>query len=521
MPFGLFRPREVLEAEHYLQQGNPRAAAHVLLQAGQSHHKDVVECKKKVAQQLMAVARREYQSGGLLSAHEAIELARQLGPLNAEDAVFVEEISRKVEEYRYKRESLDKLEQQAREWLSQRQYLDVVRLVENFLRGLKENTLRAAEARLLSLVTHARTSIQKLEELLQAAERALESGQLDLAQQILDGELARLAPEQDYRCEQLRKRLQAITRSNELQRLKQSIRQALQGDDLPRLLSLWRRAVELAPEDDQEMQQLTQAVLEKEQSLEKQKRVVAIRQREHTFVLGSRWLVISLDQITIGVRNKPGVNLPLLGQLHSRHVRIWRDRGRYFLVPCLDKSHQPCRVYVNGALVREQFTLQSGDCISLDNPSCPGSLTFRFLQPVSDSGTAILQANQSSASRIAAGVPACSDAIFLDDEIVLSPRPGARVHIVCRHLPCTFRLVWTNEGLKWEIQGGQASFVSDDPSCATTSGLVLVPSELYLSAEVSDTEQSEAEWLREQFQKARRSSTHSGFEDNRVGFTPV
>ncbi|MCS7015101.1 MAG: hypothetical protein NZM42_03140 [Gemmatales bacterium] len=487
-----FKPHEVLEAEHYLKQGNPRAAANALLRSERPDHKDVVACKNLVLQQLVLVARQEYAQGAIWSAYEAVELARQLAPLNQEDAVFAEQLAKEAQLRRYKEEAVEHVYQQANVWLGQRKFGDVVRLLEDFLQVLSGNSLRIAEARLLGLLVQARTHIQNLERYFAEVEQALEQGDLMRAHQLLDGEMRNLVAEDDYRYKQLCARVVEAWSLGVFQRLLERARAALAQRDLPRALMHWQRLMALAPEHP-EVQQLTREVVEAEKQLRHIVPFQAVQRREQRWVLDGNYLVVSREQVVFGVPRVEGIDIPLLGQLSSRHATLWRERTRYYLRPCLNKQQQPCWVQVNGNPLRDVCELRSGDRLALGRDSA-SALTFQFLQPVAGSGTALLMADVASAKRVPVANGACSHIILLDEELQLAPQPVGAIHLPLNKLPCGLRFVWQRHGLFWQTQGGRVLLDLDDASEGCDQGAVMVPMELALIAAVDDDE-SEGQWL--------------------------
>lgn len=494
-----FPPREVLEAKHWLKQNNPRQAAHALLRARDPDHKDVVACKKKVAEKLIAVARQEYANEALWASNEAVTLAKKLAPLNGEDAAFAEQVMQAWQRKKNQEEALQAVEQEARRLLSERQYQSVLSLLQSFLGSLTGQTLDAARMRLLDLLAKAQAAQQRVESLVHQIEQHLERGEYEAAQRVLV-QLRDLIPPDDFRYEQLRKDVEEALHQREFQHWIQEAQRAVQNEDLPRALACWRRVDELRP-DDPEVRRLVHEVHQLEQRLRHRKICMRICERTQRFVLARHWLVVSASAAVLGLDSQATV--PLLGQLHRQHARIFRDYERYQILPCRDRHGQLCAVYVNGMRIDRPYVLQHGDWIAFgESPKM--AVCFRFQQPIQGSGTALLLGNETG--RIRAPQQACSHVVLLDDAVTFAPQsePG---HACWQELPCSFRLVWKEaEGLVWETRDGEVLLPAEGGEFVTRlcTGPVYVPSKLELTA-CEDPEMSETKWLEGQFKGRTRA----------------
>gem|GEM_PF-1984182 len=488
-----FRPREVLEAEHWLKQNNPRQAAHALLRARDPEHSDVVACKKKVAEQLIAIARQEYASGALWASYEAVSLARQLTPLNGENAAFADSVKQACERKKNLEEALQAVEQDVRRWLNKRQYQSALNLVQSFLGSLTGQTLDAARMRLLHLQAKAQAAQQRVESLLNQAEQHLERGEYEAAQQVLAQLRDEISPE-DYRHRQLCTRMEQELGQREFQNWIQEAQRAVRNEDLPRALACWRRAGELRP-DDPEVRRLAHEVHQLEQQLRHRKICVRICERTQRFVLARHWLVVSASEAVLGLDSHATV--PLLGRLHRQHARIFRDHGRYQILPCHDRRGQLCAVYVNGMRIDRPHALRHGDRIALGE-NLEMAICFRFQQPIHGSGTALLLGNETG--RIRVPQQACSHVVLLDDAVSFAP-PSEQKHACWQELPCSFRLAWSAEGLVWETHNGEALLLAQEGKCVARlrTGPVHVPSTLELTA-CEELEMTEMEWLQRRFE---------------------
>lgn len=492
----MFQPREVKEAQAWLNQGNPRQAAYVLLAARDPNHKDVVACRQRVAAELLKTAWREYEDGGLLASYEAIQLAKKLAPLNEQDAVFAEKVEREWGREKDRQRAIHQVEQQAQQWFHERRYRSVIDLIERFLEGLTRELQKDAANRLLPFLADARARLNSMETLLQKAEQSLERDDLAAAEQALN-EVAKLAAD-DYRYTNLRNCLEEKKRKHLLDSLIGQIRRAIQAQDLPRAIALWHKACEHGPDND-EVRQLAHEVHNLEQRCREQRTCVRITQRNQRLIVGNKWLVVPASEIVLGYGEEATVRL--LGRLHRCHARLFRDRGQYQIVPCLDKHGRRCPVSVNGSAVSSAHRLRDGDQITLGEAGAT-SVILQFRQPVPGSGTAVLVAPPPE-GRILTGARV-AQVVLLDESVTFTPQ-NKQGHIHWPELPCCLKLVWSHQGLLWQTEAGEASLDSTTGEpISRRSGQVFIPSQLKLCAD-EDTEVSEAEVLRRCYEGEQRS----------------
>ncbi len=493
----MFQPREVKEAQAWLNQGNPRQAAYVLLAARDPNHKDVVACRQRVTAALLQTARREYQDGALLASYEAIQLAKKLAPLNEQDAVFAEKVEREWGREKDRQRAIHQVEKQAEQWFHERRFRSVIDLIERFLEGLTRELREDAANRLLPLLADARARLNSVETLLQKAEQSLERDDLAAAEQALN-EVANLVAADDYTYTNLRNCLKELKRKQMLDSLIGQIRRAIREQDLPRAIALWHKASEHGP-DNEEVRQLAHEVHNLEQRCREQRVCVRITQRNQRLIVGNKWLVVPAPEIVLGYGEEATVRL--LGRLHRCHARIFRDRGQYQIVPCLDKHGRRCPVSINGSAVSSAHRLRDGDQIALGDAGAT-SVIFQFQQPVPGSGTAVLVAPPTEGRILARA--RISQVVLLDESVIFTPQ-NAQGHIHWPELPCCLKLVWSHQGLLWQTEAAEAlldSTTGEPIGCR--SGQVYVPSRLTLAAQ-EDTELSEAEVLRRYYQGEQRS----------------
>jgi hypothetical protein len=300
---GWLAPQEVKQARALLQQGNPRAAAQVLLKASApADHRDMVKARQEVAQALVAEARQAFAGQAWASACEALDLAAQLAPLGAEAQVLREEIR------------------------------------------------RAAEAALEKYLAQAREALQQGD--LETARRCWQQAAQRYSQDTRVQELDRVLKEQEQQ------RIQEAALKRALERGWEALKQG----DLEAARRCWQEATRHQPLDAR-VRELTQALAQAERESAAGGGQRAIRQRSQCWRLND-WLVLSLPEVVIGLANGEGVQLPLWGRIHRRHARLLRDGRRYRLVPCLDKQGQACLVQCNGRPVPlAGCVLQTGDVL--------------------------------------------------------------------------------------------------------------------------------------------------------------
>lgn len=129
------------------------------------------------------------------------------------------------------------------------------------------------------------------------------------------------------------------------------------------------------------------------------------------------YLVCLGDEATIGqpTGSKP-VDIPVLGDLSSRHARIWRDGGGY-LIEAIRDVYVDDRPVRRVSLLGQQARIQLGDTVKL-----------LFRRPHALSATARLD----FVSRHRAN-PSVDAILLMADSCVLGPKPHS--HVVCRDWP--------------------------------------------------------------------------------------
>jgi hypothetical protein len=141
--------------------------------------------------------------------------------------------------------------------------------------------------------------------------------------------------------------------------------------------------------------------------------------------VGGYWVCLD-DQITLGQPDARGTaDVPILGDLSSRHARIRRDGEGYLVEACRE-------VRVDGRLVRDIGWLGDGSRIQLG-----GSVRLLFRRPHPLSATGRLDFLSRHRTQ-----PSADSVLLMADTCVLGPKPHS--HVVCRD--------WTREVILYRRQ---------------------------------------------------------------------
>jgi len=129
------------------------------------------------------------------------------------------------------------------------------------------------------------------------------------------------------------------------------------------------------------------------------------------------YLVCLADEVTLGqpVGSKP-VDVPILGDLSSRHARIWRDGGGY-LIEAIREIRVDDRLVRRVALLGQRSEIRLGDSVKL-----------LFRRPHALSATARLDFLSRHRTE-----PSVDAVLLMADSCVLGPKPHS--HVVCRDWP--------------------------------------------------------------------------------------
>jgi len=132
--------------------------------------------------------------------------------------------------------------------------------------------------------------------------------------------------------------------------------------------------------------------------------------------VGGYWVCLA-DAIVLGQPNADArVDVPILGDVSSRHARIRRD-GEGYLIEAIHKTH------VDGNLVPRIAPLRNNSIITLGD-----SVRLRFRRPHALSATARLDFLSRHRTE-----PGADAVLLMADSCVLGPKPSS--HVVCRHWP--------------------------------------------------------------------------------------
>jgi hypothetical protein len=129
------------------------------------------------------------------------------------------------------------------------------------------------------------------------------------------------------------------------------------------------------------------------------------------------YLVCLGDEVTLGQPVRAGtVDIPILGDLSSRHARIRRDGGGY-LIEAIRKVRVDGRPVDRVALLSDGSRIELGDAVKLV-----------FRRPHALSGTARLEFLSRHRTQ-----PSVDAVLLMADSCVLGPKPYS--HVVCRDWP--------------------------------------------------------------------------------------
>ncbi len=130
--------------------------------------------------------------------------------------------------------------------------------------------------------------------------------------------------------------------------------------------------------------------------------------------VGGYWVCLA-DAVVLGQPHAEGrVDVPILGDLSSRHARIRRD-GEGYLIEAMH------RTWVDGKPVERIAPLSDGSVITLGD-----SVRLRFRRPHALSATVRLDFLSRHRTE-----PRADAVLLMADACVLGPRPSS--HVVCRH----------------------------------------------------------------------------------------
>ena len=146
-----------------------------------------------------------------------------------------------------------------------------------------------------------------------------------------------------------------------------------------------------------------------------------IGQRDDKFLLWvdavGGYLVCLGDEVTLGQPDRPGkVDVPILGDLSSRHARIWRD-GEGYLIEAIRDVWVGGRKVQRVASLGERARIQLGDAVKL-----------LFRRPHALSATARLDFVSRHRPQ-----PSVDAVLLMADSCVLGPKPYS--HVLCREWP--------------------------------------------------------------------------------------
>jgi len=129
--------------------------------------------------------------------------------------------------------------------------------------------------------------------------------------------------------------------------------------------------------------------------------------------VGGFWVCLG-DSVTLGQPIRNGaVDVPILGDISSRHARIRRD-GEGYLIEAIRETQ------LDGKAVRQVASLVDGNHIQLGQ-----SVRLNFRRPHALSGTARLDFDSHHRTD-----PAADAVLLMAESCILGPKPHS--HVVCR-----------------------------------------------------------------------------------------
>ncbi len=132
--------------------------------------------------------------------------------------------------------------------------------------------------------------------------------------------------------------------------------------------------------------------------------------------VGGYWVCLG-DEVVLGQPiGSRRVDIPILGDISSRHARIWRDGEGYLIEAIRD-------VWVDGRAVQRVTSLADGNRIQLGQ-----CVALVFRRPHALSATARLDFASRHRTQ-----PSVDAILLMADSCVLGPK--AYSHVVCRHWP--------------------------------------------------------------------------------------
>ncbi len=159
--------------------------------------------------------------------------------------------------------------------------------------------------------------------------------------------------------------------------------------------------------------------------------------------VGGYWVCLGEEVVLGQPEGGPAVDVPILGDLATRHARIRRD-GEGYMIEALHEVRIDDRPVQNAGWLRDGSRLQLGRSVRLV-----------FRQPHALSGTARLDFASHHRTQ-----PSADAVLLMADTCVLGPKPNS--HVICRH--------WTQEVILYRL-GRElycktpGPFTVDDAAC--------------------------------------------------------
>lgn len=202
-----------------------------------------------------------------------------------------------------------------------------------------------------------------------------------------------------------------------------------------------------------------------------------LTQRQTRFAIGQRALVVSQSEICLGLAGHGEATVPIRGPLHRQHALLTRQGHQYWLAPFPGHSD---RVAVNSRAIASFELLRDGDVLEMGNAVGTRVCRWRFLQTLTDSATAVLEADRCRV--LTSSGREFDRVVLMADDWIIRPHPLA--HLVWTDLPLDeLRFRWTSSGLTWETFGGRGFIELPDGELESPAFPLHVPSRLCLMPE--------------------------------------
>lgn len=437
-------PAECQAAEQCLAHHQPLEAARILLAETHRDHMAVRKLLRRIAPQLVELARQAFETGNVLVAAEFIECAEQCAELPPDARALRDRITHDLKELRQQQDWAQRRLEQANRWAREGRLHSALGMIEPL-----EDEPQAARCRL-----DWQQDIGRLDHYAVEIRQHLANAEFPAAEAVLK-KARELAPGQPL-----------------VLCLEQELRSARPGaNEVSVLLDV------LASTDTSPAVADDPRVAIRPSSPNKGARLLL----SGLATIGDV-LLLSEPIITVGTRQDATVDLPIQAMLRQRHALLIREklpgpRGeRHRLAPLAGAT-----VLVNGGAIPDGSTawLVHGDRIQLGPEIC----RWTYRRSIGDSATAVLEQTRpdGAVAVTPTGVP-IRRVVLLDDELRIG-RESQGNQLVDPGLPVSrLKLSHSNDQWRAAIEHG-ALFVNDGEASDDPCRPLRLPAELVLFAD--------------------------------------